>query len=127
MKFQTSGSILAAKLAMRQGWAINLGGGFHQCCSDKGGSFSPYADISLAINYLRIHDVSVYKVMIIDLCAKQGYGHERDFYDVPGIYIMDVYNKDLPQKDEVIEEGIDLKVALPSNTSDEVYLRKLRV
>lgn len=42
---------MAAKLAKERGWAINVGGGFHHCCADRGGGFCAYADISLCINY----------------------------------------------------------------------------
>ncbi|OAY66627.1 Histone deacetylase 2, partial [Ananas comosus] len=48
---QVGGSILAAKLAVERGWAINLGGGFHHCSAEKGGGFCAYADISLCIHF----------------------------------------------------------------------------
>lgn len=48
---QVGGTILAAKLAMERGWAINVGGGFHHCCGGKGGGFCAYADISLCIHF----------------------------------------------------------------------------
>lgn len=51
-RYQTGGTILAAKLALDRGWAINLGGGFHHCSSDSGGGFCAYADITLAIHFL---------------------------------------------------------------------------
>lgn len=42
---------MAAKLAKERGWAINVGGGFHHCSSEKGGGFCVYADISLCIHF----------------------------------------------------------------------------
>ena len=39
----------AGKLAKDRGWAINIGGGFHHCCSNMGGRFCVYADISLCV------------------------------------------------------------------------------
>ena len=39
----------AGKLAVERGWAINIGGGFHHCSSERGGGFCAYADITLAI------------------------------------------------------------------------------
>ena len=41
--------IQAGKLAKDRGWAINIGGGFHHCCSNEGGGFCIYADISLCV------------------------------------------------------------------------------
>ncbi|KAK3924758.1 Histone deacetylase 11 [Frankliniella fusca] len=41
MRYQTGGSILAGRLALERGWAINIGGGFHHCSSSRGGGFCP--------------------------------------------------------------------------------------
>lgn len=72
LRYQTGGSILAGKLALERGWAINIGGGFHHCSANKGGGFCPYADISLLIHFLFNHyPECVKKVMIIDLDAHQ--------------------------------------------------------
>jgi acetoin utilization deacetylase AcuC-like enzyme len=60
----------AAKLALERGWAINIGGGFHHCCSVKGGGFCAYADITLAIRCLKRY-CNIRKAMIIDLDAHQ--------------------------------------------------------
>ena len=48
-RLQTGGSILAGDLAMKFGWAINIGGGFHHCSKHNGGGFCAYADITLLI------------------------------------------------------------------------------
>ena len=44
----------AGKLAKDRGWAINIGGGFHHCCSNMGGRFCVYADISLCVKVIII-------------------------------------------------------------------------
>ncbi|PNF15397.1 Histone deacetylase 11 [Cryptotermes secundus] len=72
MRFQTGGSILAGKLALERGWAINLGGGFHHCSRDKGGGFCPYADITLLVQFLfQYEHQRVKSAMIVDLDAHQ--------------------------------------------------------
>ena len=79
---------------MERGWAINLGGGFHHCSKDQGGGFCFYADISICIHHLFDHMPElVKKVMIIDLDAHQGNGHETDFIGDDRVYILDVYNR----------------------------------
>ncbi|CAI0448395.1 unnamed protein product [Linum tenue] len=72
------GTVLAAKLAKERGCAVNVGGGFHHCSSERGGGFCVYADISLCIHYAFAR-LNISRVMIIDLDAHQGNGHERDF------------------------------------------------
>ncbi|XP_017122734.1 histone deacetylase 11 [Drosophila elegans] len=127
MRFQAAGSILAGKLALDFGWAINLGGGFHHCCSYRGGGFCPYADISLLI--IRLFEQEpfrVRRVMIVDLDAHQGNGHERDFGHVAAVYILDMYNAFVYPKDHVAKESIRCAVELRNHTEDAFYLRQLR-
>ncbi|XP_077846053.1 histone deacetylase 11 isoform X12 [Macaca mulatta] len=93
LRTQTGGTIMAGKLAVERGWAINVGGGFHHCSSDRGGGFCAYADITLAIKFLFERVEGISRATIIDLDAHQGNGHERDFMDDKRVYIMDVYNR----------------------------------
>ncbi|VVC88883.1 unnamed protein product [Leptidea sinapis] len=125
MRLQTGGSILAGKLALERGWAINIGGGFHHCSSTKGGGFCPYADITLLIKFLVMYR-SVQNVMIVDLDAHQGNGYERDFLGVPEVYIMDMYNKYIYPKDEKAKGAIRRKIELNNRVEDLEYMVKLR-
>lgn len=71
VRFQTGGSILAGKLAIDRGWAINIGGGFHHCSANKGAGFCPYADITLLIKFLFHSGKGIRTAMIVDLDAHQ--------------------------------------------------------
>ncbi|CAL4175835.1 unnamed protein product [Meganyctiphanes norvegica] len=110
---------------MEHGWAINIGGGFHHCCSEEGGGFCAYADITLAIYLVLLNYQNVQRVMIIDLDAHQGNGHERDFIGRRDVYILDVYNKDIYPGDELAKQAISRRVELFSFTEDEEYLHKV--
>ncbi|EDW13938.1 histone deacetylase 11 [Drosophila mojavensis] len=126
MRYQTAGSILAGKLALEYGWAINLGGGFHHCCSSKGGGFCPYADITLLL--VRLFDLEPLRVrnaMIVDLDAHQGNGHERDFKDTETVYILDMYNAYIYPKDNEAKLSIRCAVELKHLTEDAHYLKQL--
>ncbi|XP_022104034.1 histone deacetylase 11-like isoform X2 [Acanthaster planci] len=123
LRTQTGGTILAGKLAMERGWAINIGGGFHHCSSDRGGGFCAYADITLAIKFL-LQLGMVKKVMIIDLDAHQGNGHERDFMNMQDtVYILDMYNRSIYPHDGYAKRGIRQKVELDFFTDDGPFLR----
>lgn len=122
LRYQTGGTVLAAKVATERGWSINIGGGFHHCSSDSGGGFCAYADITLAIKLLLENDESIKKVMIIDLDAHQGNGHERDFMTDDNVYIMDVYNCNIYPMDTFAKDAINKKVELRSFTEDKDYL-----
>ncbi|XP_035442927.1 histone deacetylase 11 [Spodoptera frugiperda] len=125
MRLQTGGSVLAGKLALERGWAINVGGGFHHCSGDKGGGFCPYADITLLIRFLVIHHL-IQNAMIVDLDAHQGNGYERDFLGVPEVYIMDMYNKHIYPNDKEAKRAIRKKVELGNKVEDMEYMLKLR-
>ena len=64
----TVGSVESAYLAMENGWAINLSGGFHHARKDGGEGFCVFPDITFITHYLR----KVYgpmRIMIVDLDA----------------------------------------------------------
>lgn len=126
MRYQTGGSILASKLALQNGWSINLGGGFHHCSSSNGGGFCAYADISLIIHKLVVEERQLDKVMIVDLDAHQGNGHARDFLNNKNVFIFDMYNAFIYPRDHAAKNGIDMAVELKPHTNDETYLAKLR-
>ncbi|GMH12365.1 hypothetical protein Nepgr_014206 [Nepenthes gracilis] len=121
---QVGGTILAAKLAKERGWAINVGGGFHHCSAEKGGGFCAYADISLCIHFAFVR-LNISRVMIIDLDAHQGNGHEADFSNDRRIYILDMYNPEIYPFDFEARRYISQKVEVPSGTSTNDYLKKL--
>ncbi|XP_055504164.1 histone deacetylase 11 isoform X1 [Leucoraja erinacea] len=122
---QTGGTIMAGKLAIERGWAINLGGGFHHCSSDQGGGFCAYADITLAIKFLFERVEGVSKAMIIDLDAHQGNGHERDFMDDNRVYILDAFNRYIYPGDGYAKRAIKWKIELEWDTEDSEYLAKV--
>lgn len=126
MKYQTGGSVLAGELALHYGWAVNLGGGLHHASRDNGEGFCPLADISLSIKMLRQKHPEIKKVMIIDLDAHQGNGHERDFRDDPDVYTIDLYNEAIFPHDTDAKKGIDLNVPLEPYTEDLVYLQAVK-
>ncbi|XP_068623099.1 histone deacetylase 11 [Battus philenor] len=125
MRLQTGGSVLAGKLALERGWAINVGGGFHHCSSDKGGGFCPYADITLLVRFL-VENQMIQNAMIVDLDAHQGNGYQRDFLGVPEVYIMDMYNRHIYPKDKRAKQAIRKKVELDNLVEDSEYLDKLQ-
>lgn len=127
MRYQAAGSILAGKLALEYGWAINLGGGFHHCCSYKGGGFCPYADITLLlVRLFELEPSRVRRAMIVDLDAHQGNGHERDFKNVDSVYILDMYNALIYPRDQEAKLSIRCGVELRHMTEDRYYLRQLK-
>ena len=107
-----------------QGWAINLAGGYHHACKTHGGGFCIYPDITFIVNNARRHH-GIRRVMIIDLDAHQGNGHERDFIEDKQVHIVDVFNPNIYPGDEFAEKGISTLIPVFSHDTDETYLYKL--
>lgn len=125
-RLQTGGTMLAGKLAMERGWAINIGGGFHHCAADRGGGFCAYADITLNIHFLWKNFPDLKNILIVDLDAHQGNGYARDFLGYTNVYIMDVYNHMIYPNDTAAKKAIRRKVELSNGTNDSTYLNMVQ-
>jgi histone deacetylase 11 len=94
MRYATGGSILACRLALERGMAINLGGGYHHAAAGWGGGFCVYADVPLAVKIL--HDEGkLGRVLVVDLDAHQGNGTAAVFAGWVWAFILDLYEEDL--------------------------------
>ncbi len=67
------GTLEAARLALRDGVAASIGGGFHHAHADHGEGFCMLNDVAIAIARL-LHDGSVQRAMVIDLDVHDGNG-----------------------------------------------------
>ncbi len=121
MKFAAGGSLIGTEVAINHGFAINLSGGYHHAKANSGEGFSFFADINLAINKLKkTHKLN--SILVVDLDAHQGNGHESIVKDDTSVYIFDVYNKDIYPDDEDVKQYIDYHFPISKNTKDTEYL-----
>jgi len=128
IKYHTGGTIAAGQLAMDHGWAINLGGGAHHASRLSSEGFCLYTDLTVSIHELREKRPEARKIMIIDLDAHQGNGHERDFFYDSDVYTMDFYTyegKDFYPNDEFAAHKANINVPLKPFTEDDAYLSLL--
>lgn len=130
-RWQTAGTILAGFLALKHGWSINIGGGFHHCSAEKAQGFCLFADISLMIKYLWTYVNSNLKIMIVDLDAHQGNGHENDAnamipHERENIYIFDMFNDSIYPNDMNARKGINKAVQIQIGMQDQDYLKLLK-
>lgn len=118
MRYAVGGTILACRLALKHGLAINLGGGFHHASSAQGGGFCVYADTPLAAK--AVHDEGLAdRVLVVDLDAHQGNGTALVFQDWPWASIFDLYDEGLfpfPKQPE------DVPLPVPPGLTGAEYL-----
>lgn len=122
MRYQAGGSVMAGEAALEHGWSVNLGGGYHHASSDHGHGFCAIADVTLAVQALRAKHPEIKNVMIIDFDAHQGDGYARDFKDDAGVFIVDVYARNLFPKDEEAQERINVGQPMALGANDAEYL-----
>ncbi|EGT48549.1 hypothetical protein CAEBREN_32506 [Caenorhabditis brenneri] len=125
LRLQAGGSVLAANLALKHGWAINVGGGFHHASHSDGGGFCFYADITMAI--LDLFDKkAITNAIVVDVDAHQGNGHARDFANNPNVFVFDVFNPYVYPHDREARQFINKAVHVNGHTTDTSYLSELR-
>ena len=118
MRHATGGTVMACRLALEHGVAVNLGGGFHHAAAGWGGGFCVYADVPIAAKAL--HDEGkVGKVMVVDLDAHQGDGTASAIQDWPWATIYDLYQEDIfPDR----KEPEDFPHPVPAGLTGVEYL-----
>jgi histone deacetylase 11 len=125
----TSGTLRAAQIALDSngpGWAVNLGGGFHHASKDHGEGFCIINDLGYTINVLQQERPNL-RVLIVDLDAHRGNGHELFFKDNPRVAAFDMYNGlAFPGDRDHSTQYIRYNFPLIGTTNDDTYLTTLR-
>jgi histone deacetylase 11 len=119
---------MSANMAMKRKKVIHVGGGLHHAHFKGGSGFCVYNDIGLSCKYLLDYYGSVIsKILIIDLDAHQGNGHERD-KEILGnnIIIADMYNPYIFPRDEHAKKFIDFTRLVSKHDSSKDYIEKLK-
>ncbi|KAI3389590.1 hypothetical protein SNEBB_009878 [Seison nebaliae] len=122
--YQIGGSLLAAKLAIERGWAINLGGGFTEAEYRRGSCGCIYSDILLITKMLR-QDYCIQKILILDLDARQGVGYQRTLINDTNIIIVDICNPMQYPRDLEIAEKLTHYLVVKNGCRDDPYLSQL--
>lgn len=78
----------------------------------------------MVTHYLQTR-MGVGKIMIIDLDAHQGNGHERDHLGREDIYIVDAYNHQIYPGDRQAKRAISRDIAINHHTEDHEFIREV--
>jgi len=118
----TGGTVLAARLALACGVAINLAGGYHHAKPDAGEGFCIYNDIAVAIRDLQARGL-IRRALVVDLDVHQGNGTAVCFAGDDSVFTFSMHEGDIYP---VPKEASDLDVELPAGMGDEAYLALLK-
>jgi acetoin utilization deacetylase AcuC-like enzyme len=115
------GSTLAAQMALRDGIAYNVGGGFHHAFSGHGEGFCAIHDVAVAIRRLQ-KDGLIAKAMVVDCDVHHGNGTAAIFADDPSVFTLSIHQyNNYPYE----KPRSDIDVDLEDEVGDEEYLARL--
>ena len=88
----TGGTVLAAKLAIKNGVACNTAGGSHHANFDGGAGYCVFNDVAVAAQYLLDRGLAG-RILIIDLDVHQGNGSADIFMDNNNVFTFSIHSK----------------------------------
>lgn len=115
------GSILAARQALRDGGAINVGGGFHHAFPDHGEGFCAVHDVAIAIRRLQA-DGAIRRTLVVDCDVHHGNGTAHIFGGDASVFTVSLHQaNNYPST----KPPSDLDVDLRDGIGDNEYLEHL--
>jgi len=112
------GTTLAARLALTNGAALHLSGGFHHAFADHGEGFCYVNDVVVAIRRLQ-HDGDIRTAAVIDCDLHQGNGTATLFGQCPSVFTFSIHEED---NYPLLKPPSDLDTGLRWGCRDEEYL-----
>jgi acetoin utilization deacetylase AcuC-like enzyme len=115
------GAILTARLALREGIAVHIGGGYHHAFPGHGEGFCPLNDVAVATRVLQGRG-EIESALVVDLDVHHGNGTAAIFADDPTVFTFSMHQRNnypFPKPPG------DLDLGLGDGTRDEEYLSLL--
>ncbi|WP_144206508.1 histone deacetylase family protein [Shewanella donghaensis] len=117
-----NGTVLCAELAVKQGIALHLSGGYHHAHFDFGSGFCIFNDLMIAAKQMLLQQKAT-KVLIIDCDVHQGDGTASLSQAEPDIVSCSLHcQKNFPFRKQISDHDIEFNKA----TNDNEYLSVLR-
>jgi acetoin utilization deacetylase AcuC-like enzyme len=115
-------TIAACRAALEEGAAVNLAGGTHHACADRGEGFCVFNDAAIAARLMQA-ERRVSRVAIVDLDVHQGNGTASILAGDDSVFTLSLHAEhNFPFE----KEKSDLDVPLADGTGDDAYLAALR-
>jgi acetoin utilization deacetylase AcuC-like enzyme len=115
------GTTLAARCALEDGSAFNVGGGFHHAFPNHGEGFCAIHDVAVAIRKLQQEEL-VKRVLVVDVDVHQGNGTAAIFAGDESVFTLSIHQfHNYPQ----FKPPSDIDVHLEDGVGDEEYLHLL--
>jgi acetoin utilization deacetylase AcuC-like enzyme len=120
-RVSVGGTLGAARAALQDGIAANLGGGTHHAFADHGEGFCVFNDLAVAVRTLQAEG-AVRRAAIIDCDVHHGNGTAAIFAGDPDVYTLSLHGaRNYPQ----VKPPGTADVALADGTGDHEYMAAL--
>jgi len=120
-RLMTGGTLTAARLALADGIAAHIGGGFHHAFANHGEGFCLFNDIAVAIEVLR-REGAVSRAAVVDLDVHHGNGTAMIYGRDPSVFTFSMHEQ---HNYPVFKPRGSLDIGLAAGTDDATYLEKL--
>jgi acetoin utilization deacetylase AcuC-like enzyme len=118
----SGGTILAARLALRDRAGFNIGGGFHHAYAGHGEGFCAVNDIAVAVKRLQA-DGSIERAMVVDVDVHHGNGTAAIFAHDPTVFTLSIHQFNNYPSDK---PDSSLDIHLEDGVADDEYLARLK-
>lgn len=115
-----AGTILACRLALADGVAMHIGGGFHHAFADHGEGFCYINDIAVGVRKM-LAEKLITRAAVIDCDLHQGNGTARIFQGDPAVYTFSIHQERLYP----VKEESDWDIGLDDETDSDTYIKRL--
>jgi acetoin utilization deacetylase AcuC-like enzyme len=115
------GSILAGRRALTDGFAANIGGGFHHAFPDHGEGFCMIHDVAIAIRRLQA-DGAIKTAMVVDTDVHQGNGTAEIFAKDHDVFTISIHQRN---NYPLVKPQSTIDMHLADGTGDGDYLAML--
>lgn len=121
-QLMVGGTILATRLALEDGLAVHIGGGFHHAFHDHGEGFCILNDVAIALRKMQ-KSGAFQKGMVVDCDVHQGNGTAEIFAGDETVFTFSMHQMDIyPAK----KENSTLDARFWSDDGDGKYLATLK-
>jgi len=120
-RLATSGTMLAARLALEHGVACNTAGGSHHARRSQGAGFCTFNDVAVAANAL-LAERLVEHILVVDLDVHQGDGTAEMLEGERRVFTFSMH---AANNYPVRKARSGLDIALPDGMADQAYLERL--
>jgi acetoin utilization deacetylase AcuC-like enzyme len=115
------GTTLAARWALKENAAFNIGGGFHHAFANHGEGFCAIHDVAVAIRKLQ-QEKLIERVLVVDVDVHQGNGTAAIFANDESVFTLSIHQfHNYPQ----FKPPSDIDIHLEDGVGDEEYLHQL--